>query len=326
MRASRVAIAAVVVGLAAVLGVVAWRTHAARVAPPTMSTASDTATAVSDAFSPPQPLTPPVPPVVTETGTDTPAPPPAPARQSSAVPAFRAARAPASVDTPAFPVGESLTYDVSWAGLLAAGTATLAVADGEDASAVVVTGEAYPAPLVATFYPLRYSLQSVLDRRSGAPLRDTLRARDAQGDSTVATRFDARRRRLLVTVDEGGPLEVLVPPGVHDGLSALYALRRRTLGPGDQLTTTIADRTQMYGTTFRVDRREAVTVPAGTWDCWRVGIEMRGSIAVPPLTAWVTADARAVPVRLATTLPIGTIALALRRVESGPAAPGASLR
>lgn len=209
---------------------------------------------------------------------------------------------------------------------MTAGTATLAVTDDEDASAVVVTGEAYPAPLIATFYPIRYSLRSIFDRRSGTPLHDTLRAREAHGDSTVATRFDARHRRLLVSVDEGGPLEVLVPPGVHDGLSALYALRRRALGPGVQLMTTIADRTQLFATAFRVERREAVTVPAGTWDCWRVGIDMRGSIAVPPLTAWVTADARALPVRLATTLPMGTIALALRRVEGGPGAPDASLR
>jgi hypothetical protein len=249
-------------------------------------------------------------------GTRTPTPrttpaPRAPARPAPAAPA-REAQVP-------FRVGEALTFDVSWSQFITAGTATTRVVEkkpssGSTAYAIVADGR--PVPLVARFYPVYYKMESLLDSFSILSLETSQYSeeRDRKRQSTM--RFDRKARRAYYDApSESVKLDFEIPANVQDGLATLFAVRGHAFKSGERFTIPVADDGSLYSVEFDTRGPERVRVPMGDVDAWNLRLTILDDKRQPAATnssVWISTDARRLPVKLQSDLPVGSFVLALR--------------
>lgn len=147
------------------------------------------------------------------------------------------------------------------------------------------------------------------DRWSAAVAADTLLPSRVQrflsdpnrGEATITVRYAGT---FVEVVFEAGPdsrtEEAEVPSGAFDSLEEVFLVRAIPLAEGatvryQSVTAALPDRLRpsVDVVTMVVKARETITVPAGTFEAWRV--EIRG--AGPDRTAWVADDGRHTLVR-----------------------------
>lgn len=234
-------------------------------------------------------------------------PPPTPAREA-AVP---------------FRVGETLTYDVSWSQFLTAGTAICTVtgkkaANGSTAYSIVADGR--PVPLVARFFNVAYRMETLLDSFTALSQAASLRADENGRTRRTTARFDRRARRAYyeTETDRVVKQDFAVPPDVQDGLATLYAVRGRAFRAGEHFTIPVADDGALYQVALETLAPGPVRVPLGDVSAWNLKLTILDATR-KPVTAntaiWITNDARRLPVRLQSDLPLGTFVLALREAR-----------
>jgi hypothetical protein len=218
-----------------------------------------------------------------------------------------------------FRVGETLTYDVSWSQFLTAGTATARVVEkkpssGSTAYAIVADGR--PVPLVARFYPVYYKMDSLLDSFSILSLETSSYSEENGRKRQSNTRFDRRSRRAHYEApSESMKLDFEVPANVQDGLATLYAIRGHAFKAGERFTIPVADDGSLYGVEFETRGPERVRVPMGDIEAWNLRLTILDDKRQPAATnsgVWVSTDARRLPVKLQSDLPVGSFVLALR--------------
>jgi hypothetical protein len=247
-------------------------------------------------------------------GARTPAP-----RTPAAKPPARPAPPPAREASVPFQVGETLTYDVSWSQFLTAGTAVTRVVEkkpssGSTAYAIVADGR--PVPLVARFYPVYYKMDSLLDSFSILS-RETSTYSEENGRKRQSnTRFDRPSRRAYYEAPaESARLNFEIPPNVQDGLATLYAVRSHAFRAGERFTIPVADEGSLYSVEFETRGPERVRVPLGDLDAWNLKLTILDDQRKPAANntaVWVSTDARKLPVKLQSDLPVGSFVLALR--------------
>ncbi|MFN7918102.1 MAG: DUF3108 domain-containing protein [Vicinamibacterales bacterium] len=236
------------------------------------------------------------------------APKPAPApRKEAAVP---------------FRVGESLTFDVAWSNYLVAGTATSRVVEKRQASynstAYYLVAEGRPIPLVARFYPVYYKMDALLDSFTTLSQRTSLYTEEGNRKIYEATEFNRTSDRAQYEQQYQATLQFPIPKNVQDGLSTLYVLRTMPLKPGYSVTVPVADSGLLYNVKFDVGTPAPLKVPIGQIEAWplRVAItDMAGQAAGQNVGAWISTDARRLPLKLQADLPVGNFALALRSAQ-----------
>jgi hypothetical protein len=218
-----------------------------------------------------------------------------------------------------FKAGETLTYDVSWSQFLTAGTAVARVlekkaSNGSTAYALVADGR--PVPLVARFYSVYYKMDSLLDSFTGLSQWTSTYSEESGRKHQTSTRFDrAARRAFYEDHTEPAKEDFAVPPTVQDGLATLYAIRGRTFKAGDRFAIPVADDGSLYNVEFSVWGPERVRVPLGDINAWNLRITILNDQRQPVASntaAWISTDARRLPVKLQSDLPIGSFVLALR--------------
>lgn len=249
-------------------------------------------------------------------GTQRPRTTPAPARK----PAAPATRVDVSVP---FRVGETLTWDVSWSQYMVAGSAVSRVVEKRavgNTSAYYIVAEGKPLPLIARIYSLYYKMDSLLDSATALSQRTSLYTEEGTRKHSVATTFNrgARRATFEVYAETPGRSEFAVPPDVQDGLATLYALRGRAFKPGERVTVPVTDEGMLYKTVFDVGAPEPIRVPAGSLTAWNLGITILDSSNQPVgnnIRAWISTDARRLPLRIQADLPVGSFILALRTAQ-----------
>jgi hypothetical protein len=268
--------------------------------------------------------------VATQAGAQQPRPParpqaPAPRPAQPARPAAK----PRAEQTVPFRAGETLTYDVAWSRYLTAGTATSRVVEKRSSygsTAWYLVAEGRPIPLIARFYSVFYKMDSLLDSYTALSQRSSLYAEEAGRARTTTTLFNRGTRKAQFEVRTTTVLkdEFTVPHDVQDGLATLYALRSRTLKAGDRFSIPVTDDGALYTASFQVTGPEAVSVPFGEMQAWNIRVTILDALKQPVgenVGAWISTDARRLPLRLEAALPVGTFGLALRSVEQ--AAPAA---
>lgn len=250
-------------------------------------------------------------------GTRTPAPK-TPATATAPRPAPPAAREP---DVP-FHVGETLTYDVSWSQFLTAGTAVARVVEkkpssGSTAYALVADGR--PVPLVARFYPLYYKMDSLLDSFSILSQETSLYSEENGKKRQSNMRFDRTARRVFYEAPTQSMKEDFeVPANVQDGLATLYAIRGHAFKAGEHFTVPVADDGSLYSVEFETRGPEHVKVPMGDVEAWNLKLTILDSKKQPAATnsaVWISTDARRLPLKLQSDLPVGAFVLALREAR-----------
>jgi hypothetical protein len=227
------------------------------------------------------------------------------------------ARVTASVP---FKAGETLTYEVSWSGLLVAGTATATVRERQtvgNSSAHYMVVEGKPVPLVAFAYPLYYKMETLLDAYTLLSHRGSFYAEERKEKRLATTQFDRARNRALyeLKTDTVATADYQVPPNTQDGIGAYYLLRARGVSAGERFSIPVADNGTLFTAQFEVIGLENVRVPFGSVSAWHIRLmltDAQGQLFWKNTDVWMTNDARRLPVKMQAELPIGHFVLALK--------------
>jgi hypothetical protein len=218
-----------------------------------------------------------------------------------------------------FRVGETLNYDVSWSQFLTAGTAVARVVEKKASSgsmAYAIVADGRPVPLVARFYPVYYKMDSLLDSFSLLSLESSSYSEERGRKRQSNTRFDHAARRAYYDVPgESAKQDFEVPANVQDGLATLYAVRTHAFKAGEHFTIPVADDGSLYSVEFETRGPERLRVPMGDVEAWNLKLIILDNKRQPAANnsaVWISTDARRLPVKLQSDLPVGSFVLALR--------------
>lgn len=221
-----------------------------------------------------------------------------------------------------FRVGESLSFDVSWSNYLVAGTATSRVVEKRQGSynstAYYIVAEGRPIPLVARFYSVYYKMDTLLDSFTALAQRSSLYTEEGTRRIYESTEFNRPAERAQYEQQYQAALQFPIPKNVQDGLSTLYVLRTMPMKPGGTFTVPVADSGLLYTVKFDIGTPAPIKVPLGQVDAWPLRItitDMAGHPAGQNIGAWISTDARRLPLKLQADLPVGNFALALRTAQ-----------
>ena len=223
-----------------------------------------------------------------------------------------------------FRVGETLTYDVAWSNYLVAGSAVTRVVEKRpsfNSTAYYIVAEGKPIPLVERFYSVYYKMDSLLDSFSNLSQRTSLYTEEGTSKRYATTLFNRGTKRASVEWQAGTQTmkdELAIPPNVQDGLATLYTLRGRNFRAGDTLSIPVVDDGSLYTVNVVVGAPEPLKVPVGSITAWNLQLTILDAAKQAignNVRAWISTDARRLPVRLQADLPVGNFALALRSAQ-----------
>lgn len=222
-----------------------------------------------------------------------------------------------------FSVGETLTFDVAWANVLVAGSAVSRVVEkrpANNSTAYYIVAEGRPIPLIARFYAVYYKMDSLLDSFSALSQRTSTYLEEGAKKRLATTTFSRGARRAQFDVPEEPALkaEFEVPQNVQDGLATLYTLRARTFTAGERLSVPVTDQGMLYTINFEASGPEPIKVPVGELEAWHLRVTILDAARQPVgnnIVAWISTDARRLPLKLQADLPVGNFTLALRSAQ-----------
>jgi hypothetical protein len=236
-----------------------------------------------------------------------------------------AAKAPAPSPAPKreqavpFVAGEVLTYDISWSSFLTAGSATVTVKEKKPSygsTAYYIVAEGRPTPLLSKMYSLYYKADTLLDVYTLLPQRGSVYSDERGRHRMRTTLFDQGKHTAEYEVQTATLVKksLSVPSFVQDALSALYVIRAIGLKPGDKVTMPIADNGQSFKLQLQATAVESVKTGSGMVQALKVIPTVVGNgPAMRSTTIWLSTDARRLPVRLESDLPVGRFVLVLRQ-------------
>jgi Protein of unknown function (DUF3108) len=218
-----------------------------------------------------------------------------------------------------FPDGQTLTFTVEWH-LVTAGTATLRV---EPASPQrKVTGTADSSGFANVLYTVHDRFEARFDPASFCSVSINKHTEEGPHRRDTRIGFDYSRRKSLLSeknlkTGESKQAENDIPPCVTDVLSGFYYLASLPLQNGSVYTFPINDGGKTADVTAKVEAREQVKVPAGTFPAVRVSCEaisgpLKGKGRV---WVWITDDANRTPVQMRAKLTWGTLLFRLQRIS-----------
>jgi hypothetical protein len=99
-------------------------------------------------------------------------------------------------------------------------------------------------------------------------------------------------------------------PGTHDAVSFLYALRAADWQRNSEFRSPVFDGRRLYDAVARIDTPQGtVTVPAGTFDAYRIAIQLfdRGTeLTDTRIWLWIAKDQTRTPVLIEADIPYGS--------------------
>jgi len=222
-----------------------------------------------------------------------------------------AAEAPPSL-TPSFALGERFTYRVSWLGLHAA-TAVMEAGqapplDGRRTLRFVTT--ATSSPVVTKFYAVDNRVESLVDAETLSPQKLLFRRREGKRKNDFDVTFHHAQGNVL-SIKDGEPTTIPIPPGTQDSISCLYAIRSApSLQPGFSQVMSVHHDKKNYRLEVRIEAIEKVRGPWGE-------IEAIRALAIMPfqgiflnegnIRVWFTNDDRRIPVRMKAKVIVGSV-------------------
>lgn len=224
----------------------------------------------------------------------------------------------------AFHPGEILTYDVSWSRVFSAGTVTMAVEsaelpDAREGLRFVVEGRTQG--LMDKVFPVHDVVQSVFDPQLMQSLSYSLKESYGKKKRLRVTEFDHAKRTAVIRLNEDPPETVDIPDPVQDGLSLIYFLRtREDLSIGRQMEIAALDSGKLWTIEVVVLAREKVSTAAGKFATIKVRTSPKdtgGIVKKREVFLWLTDDGRKVPVRMKSTLKVGSFMFELIGMKPG---------
>jgi hypothetical protein len=215
---------------------------------------------------------------------------------------------------------ETYTFDADWR-IWNAGTITLGVSREGGEHRVIGTAESQG--VVSMLYPVHDRFQATYDPKSFCSV--SLRKHTEEGfhkrDTVINFNYSRRKSVLDETnlkTNEAKHVENDIPGCVTDVLSGLMYLRSLPLIPGTSYTFPLNDGGKTVDVSAKVEAKETVKVPAGTFQTIRVSpesnegpLKLKGKVWI-----WYTDDARRIPVQMRGKMFWGTLTLKLEKIEA----------
>jgi len=218
-----------------------------------------------------------------------------------------------------FPARQTLRYLVDWR-VFTAGTATFHLNRQGDQQKISVTADSVGA--LNLLYPVMDRFQSSFNPATGCSSSFSKQTQEGLRKINSDLHFDYTRGKQFQTEKNlvkgtSKQQEASIPGCVTDVLSAIFYAGSQNLVPGQSYRFPLADAMRTVDVTMKVEAREEVKVPAGTFQAIRVQptadagvVKNRGNIWI-----WYTDDARHMPVQMRARLFWGTITFRLQSVE-----------
>ena len=219
----------------------------------------------------------------------------------------------AAVAATTFLSGETLDYELKWL-RITGGSARMTIS-GLDEGRIRITSVGKSSPGFSRIFKVRDEIETIVARNDFSTLRYTKNL-DEDGDkkievTTVEDGVATRRRRKVKSVR--------VPRPVYDPISLIYHLRTLDLSVGKTHSFTVVADAKVYNVHAVVVKKEAVTTPAGKFNC--VVVEPRmdsaGVAREERMWIWYSDDDRRLPVRIRTEVNFGAVTATLRGVTPG---------
>jgi len=244
-----------------------------------------------------------------------------PPQTQTPLPTISAAPAATIVPPPPnyrYPDGQTYVYGVEWH-LFNAGTARVSLqADGAEQHVIAT---AVSAGVVNALYRVNDYMEAFFDARDFCSQKVVKHIEEGSRSRDSVLRFDYSRGKSVLDekdLKSGEPrhLENDIPGCVTDVASGFYYLASLPLQTGNTYTFTLSDG-KTNEITARVEGREQVKVPAGTFQTVRLrAAAISGTLKEKgTVWAWFTDDANHIPVQMRSKLGWGTLLFRLQRVE-----------
>lgn len=220
--------------------------------------------------------------------------------------------------------GERLTFVVSW-GAIPVGEGVLEVmphteVNGLDARHFVMT--ARTNSFADIFYRVRDRMEGYTDREMTRSLLYTKKSDgNSRRDVVVAYDWDEMRSRYFNNGEKHSSVSLL--PGSFDPLSMFYAFRFFDIDVGKELAIPISDGKKTITGRAVVVGRDVIDVRGVDYDTFLVRVDMGDVDGVfkkshdADLFVWVTADDRRMPVRMKSSVVVGSFTVEIVTAEPG---------
>ncbi len=224
-----------------------------------------------------------------------------------------------------WPQHETLTFSVDWR-VFQAGTAVFHLDAGAPNSAngsqekVSATADSIGA--VNMLFPVVDRFQSGFDTRTGCSSGFNKQTQEGRRKFASELSFDyahGRQSEYARNLVKGTATrkDANIPACVTDALSAIFYTQSQPLTVGQTVEFPLADAMRTVTVGMKVEAREEIKTPAGTFEALRVQatadegiVKNRGHIWI-----WYTDDARHLPVQMQARLFWGTITFHLQSIE-----------
>lgn len=215
----------------------------------------------------------------------------------------------------AFALGERLVYDVGYS-FITAGEAVFSIPaidtlHGSPCYQVIFTVAS--TPTFSFFYKVDDRYETMIDKKGVFPWRFTQHIREGRYKHDFYAEFD-QLNNIAITKDN----RYLIPPYVHDAVSAMYYVRTMDFTgwhPGDRFYLQNFYKDSTYELTVKFLGQQRIEVEAGTFDCIIVEPVMKeGGLfkSEGHIIIWMTNDERKIPVKVSTEVVVGSIDAELR--------------
>jgi hypothetical protein len=216
---------------------------------------------------------------------------------------------------------EELLFDLIWGGWsfnwVNAGQATLDLRSTSNPKVLEIRSLAWGNRFFQSFYPVRDTVVSFVNARGLYPLAFHKILNEGSYHDRQTTVYDQKANRVR-TKDTAFAVE----PFTHDVLSAFYFIRSQPLAVGKSFEMSAISGKKAYKLRVICHREETVEVPAGTFKTWVIEPVLKDDglfKAKGRLWIWVTRDARRMPVKMQSKIPVGSVKAEL--VQIGPRGP-----
>jgi Protein of unknown function (DUF3108) len=218
-----------------------------------------------------------------------------------------------------FPSGQTYVYAVEWH-LFSAGTATVRV--DSDGSQHRVTATAESAGVVNTLFKVHDNFEALFDPHTFCSLAINKHTEEGPHRRDTMVKFDYAQKKALLEeknlkTGEQKHEQTDIPGCVTDVITGFYYLASAPLEPGNHTVFPINGGGKTTIAEAKVEAREQIKVPAGTFQTVRVQVEAtsgplqgKGSVLV-----WYSDDANHTPVQMRSKLGWGTLLFRLQKID-----------
>ncbi len=219
-----------------------------------------------------------------------------------------------------FPARQTLTFSVDFR-VFTAGTAVFHLEQQGSVQKVTATADTIGATNM--IFPVIDKFQAGFDTKTGCSTGFAKQLQEGRRKVTSDLTFDVKdgkQNEVSKNLVKGTTTtrQANVPACVQDSLSAIFYVASRPLIIGQQVRFPLADSMRTVTVAMKVEGKEEIKTPAGTFQTIRVQptadegiVKNRGNIWI-----WYTDDARHMPVQIRARLFWGTITFHLQSYEA----------